>query len=87
MKLAKPGKGEVVAVTAKCGLQVFISGEPDHWCRVPEVLARGNLTLSQVKRLTIPRVDLGEKHKDIVIYQGGGRCSQATCRILLLFSF
>ena len=24
--------------------QVFISGEPDHWCRVPEVLAQGNLS-------------------------------------------
>ena len=53
--------------------QVFISGEPDHWCRVPEVLARGNLSQSQVKRLTIPRVDLGPEHEDIVIYQGRER--------------
>ena len=51
--------------------QVFISGEPDHWCRVPEVLAaRGNLSESQVKRLTIPRVDLGPGHEDILIYEG-----------------
>ena len=61
--------------------QVFISGEPDHWCRVPEVLAaRGNLSESQVKRLTIPRVDLWPDHKDILIYEGRERNFENSCQ-------
>ena len=61
---------------------MFISGEPDHWCRVPEVMARGNLSQSHMKRLTIPRVDLGPEHEDIVIYE---RCRQYDANYTWLF--
>ena len=53
---------------------MFLSAEPDHWCKVPEVLDPGfNLTVDQIKALTIPRVDLGPGREDIVLYK---RCKQ-----------
>jgi hypothetical protein len=45
----------------------------DHWCDVPDISSRGNLSLDEMKALTLPRVYLGEGREDIVIYQ---RCHQ-----------
>lgn len=39
--------------------QVFISASPDHWCRVSALEEVGNLSKSHIRRLSIPRRDLG----------------------------
>ena len=53
--------------------QVFLSAEPDHWCHVPELVnysaTYSNLSLGHIKRLAIPRVDLGSDRPDIVLYE------------------
>jgi hypothetical protein len=59
--------------------QVFLSAEPDHWCHVPELVnysqTYSNMTLGHIKRLAIPRVDLGADRADIVIYE---KCVQVS---------
>ena len=50
---------------------------------MPEVLGRGNLSQSQVKGLTIPRVDLGPGAPEhMVIYE---RCRQYDVNFTVLF--
>jgi hypothetical protein len=53
--------------------QVFLSAEPDHWCHVPELVnysqTYSNLSLGHIKRLAIPRVDLGADRHDVVMYE------------------
>lgn len=53
--------------------QVFLSADPNHWCHVPALTnysqQYGNLSLSHIKRLSIPRVNLGKGREDIVIYE------------------
>jgi OCT family organic cation transporter-like MFS transporter 4/5 len=53
--------------------QVFLSAEPDHWCHVPELVnyssTYSNLSLGHIKRLAIPRIDLGSDRADIVLYE------------------
>ena len=48
--------------------QVFLSATPEHWCRV-EVLANANLSLEQIKALSLPRKDLGKGREDLVVYE------------------
>ena len=52
---------------------MFLSAEPDHWCHVPELVnyssTYSNLSLGHIKRLAIPRVDLGVERADIVMYE------------------
>ena len=53
--------------------QVFLSAEPDHWCHVPELVnysqTYSNMSLGHIKRLAIPRVDLGAERADVVMYE------------------
>ncbi len=57
----------------KLNEQVFLSAEPDHWCHVPELVnysqTYSNLSLGHIKRLAIPRVDLGADRHDVVMYE------------------
>ena len=56
--------------------QVFLSAEPDHWCRIPELetfQASGNLDPGLAKKLSIPRVNLGKGREHYVLYK---RCTQ-----------
>lgn len=59
--------------------QVFLSAVPLHWCKVPELLAHADaedssrLDLEHIKRLSIPRINLGEGREHYVHYK---RCYQ-----------
>lgn len=51
--------------------QVFLSAEPDHWCKVSELeeFPEGNLTAQQIRALSIPRRYLNEERKDVFMYE------------------
>ena len=58
--------------------QVFLSAEPDHWCKVSSLLnytdAEGDgLSLRHIKALSVPKVTLGPEWGNITVYK---RCSQ-----------
>ncbi len=48
--------------------QVFLSAVPDHWCHVSD-LENSSLSLGRVKKLSIPRVDLGKGREAYVLYE------------------
>ena len=53
--------------------QVFLSATPDHWCNVTELYKSDfNLSLHQIKDLSIPRRDMGRR-SDIKVYE---KCQQ-----------
>ena len=53
--------------------QVFLSATPDHWCNVTELYnSNFNLSLHQIKDLSIPRRDMGRR-SDIKVYE---KCQQ-----------
>lgn len=66
-------------------MQVFLSAEPEHWCKVSAFEAfeaASNLSLAQRLRLSIPRRDLGQGLEKLVVYE---RCFQYDVNFTDLF--
>ncbi|KAG1706166.1 Carcinine transporter [Nymphon striatum] len=54
--------------------QIFLTATPDHWCYVPE-LADVNLTIEQIRKLTIPHQD--STHSQCKMYDWNLVCDKA----------
>ncbi len=72
----------VTQQTVRAYSKVFLSAEPEHWCNVTAANSMGNLSLGAARALTIPRVDLGPDHANIVVYE---RCLQYDVNFTELF--